>query len=835
MSSVAEIFQSMSYGPAPESDVAARRWLAEHENGFAHFIGGRWIAAADESHFDVFEPATGQLLARAAQGSDADVDGAVAAARAALPAWSALPGHARARYLYALARGVQKHARLFAVLETLDNGKSIRETRDLDIPLVARHFYHHAGWAQLMESEFPGYGPVGVVGQIIPWNFPLLMLAWKVAPALAAGNTVVLKPAEYTPLTALRFAELAAEVGLPPGVLNIITGDGETGKALVSHPDVNKIAFTGSTEVGKQIRRATAGSGKKLSLELGGKGPFLVFEDSDLDSVVEGVVDAIWFNQGQVCCAGSRLIVQEGVADQLHDRLRARMERLRVGSPLDKGVDMGAIIAPVQLERIRELVEQGVAEGAVCWQPSWACPTDGWFHPPTLFTGVAPASTIAQVEIFGPVLVSMTFRTPDEAVALANNSPYGLAASVWTENINLALDIAPKLQCGVVWVNASNLFDAAAGFGGYRESGFGREGGREGMWEYLAKVEGAEAGGGLSGARGAPPENQSGADLPSSHHHSVADATTAPPTERATPTPLGDTPEAAASEPPHLPILDRTPKLYIAGRQARPDSGYSIAVHAPDGRTIGQVGDGNRKDIRNAVEAARAATKGWARATGHTRAQILYYIAENLSARSTEMAQRIARMTGVSEADSDDEVQATIARLFTYGAWADKYDGAVHSVPIRGVAIAMHEPIGVLALVAPERWPLLGLVSQMAPAIAMGNTVVAIPSSRHPLAATDLYQVLDTSDVPAGVVNIVTGDRDVLARVLADHDDVDAIWYAGSADGIRAVEHASAGNMKRTWCEREDAREWRDPTSGEGRVFLRHATQVKNVWVPYGE
>ncbi len=857
MSSVAEIFQTMSYGPAPESDVAARRWLSEHEKGFAHFIGGRWTTAVGVSHFDVFEPATGQLLARVAQGSDVDVDAAVAAARAALPAWSALTGHARARYLYALARGVQKHARLFAVLETLDNGKSIRETRDLDIPLVARHFYHHAGWAQLMESEFPGYGPVGVVGQIIPWNFPLLMLAWKVAPALAAGNTVVLKPAEFTPLTALRFAELAAEVGLPPGVLNIVTGDGETGKALVAHPDVDKIAFTGSTEVGKQIRRATAGSGKKLSLELGGKGPFLVFEDSDLDSVVEGVVDAIWFNQGQVCCAGSRLIVQEGVADQLHDRLRARMERLRVGSPLDKGVDMGAIIAPVQLERIRDLVEQGVAEGAVCWQPSWACPTDGWFHQPTLFTGVAPASTIAQVEIFGPVLVSMTFRTPDEAVALANNSAYGLAASVWTENINLALDIAPRLQCGVVWVNATNLFDAAAGFGGYRESGFGREGGREGMWEYLASVDGREGVAGAEGvagveategadgvesldgpsvARGAPPENQSGAHLAGGQHHSGAGGSRSPlPSEQPTPTPHGETLESSAPEHPPLPPLDRTPKLYIAGRQARPDSGYSIAVHNPDGHTIGQVGDGNRKDIRNAVEAARAATKGWARATGHARAQILYYIAENLSARSTELAQRIVGMTGVSERDGDDEVQAAIARLFTYGAWADKYDGAVHSVPIRGVAIAMHEPIGVLALVAPQRWPLLGLVSQVAPAIAMGNAVVAIPSARHPLAATDLYQVLDTSDVPAGVVNIVTGERDALARVLADHDDVDAIWYVGSADGVRAVEYASAGNMKRTWCERDDARDWRDPSSGEGRLFLRHATQVKNVWVPYGE
>ncbi|MHB1223122.1 MAG: aldehyde dehydrogenase family protein [Gemmatimonadaceae bacterium] len=841
----------MSYGPAPESDAAARNWLTRHEQRFGHFIGGRWTTAAahaaDGSHFDVYEPATGAVLAHAAQGTVADVDAAVAAARAAFPRWSALPGHARARYLYALARGVQKHARLFAVLETLDNGKSIRETRDLDIPLVARHFYHHAGWAQLLESEFPGYGPLGVVGQIIPWNFPLLMLAWKVAPALAAGNTVVLKPAEFTPLTALRFAELAEEVGLPPGVLNVVTGDGETGKALVAHAGVDKIAFTGSTEVGKQIRRATAGSGKKLSLELGGKGPFIVFDDADLDSVVEGVVDAIWFNQGQVCCAGSRLIAQEGVADQLHDKLRARMERLRVGSPLDKSVDMGAIIAPVQLDRIRALVEQGVAEGATCWQPSWACPTDGWFHPPTLFTGVAPASTIAQVEIFGPVLVSMTFRTPDEAVALANNSPYGLAASVWTENVNLALDVAPKLQCGVVWVNATNLFDAAAGFGGYRESGFGREGGREGMWEYLTRGEGVGGGGegaGRIGTWGPPPENQSDAGSSTEHHPSSLPASAASLDDRPsaysadgggedvdTDSDTDDAPSPVSA----LPALDRTPKLFLAGRQARPDSGYSIAVHAPDGRLIGQVGEGSRKDIRNAVEAAHAGAKAWTRATGHARAQILYYVAENLSARSDEMARRIAGMTGAGRAAAADEVEATIARLFTYGAWADKYDGAVHGVPIRGVAIAMHEPIGVLGVVAPERWPLLGFISLVAPAIAMGNTVVAVPSARHPLAATDLYQVFETSDLPAGVVNVVTGDRDTLARVLAEHDDVDGVWYVGSADGVRAVEYASAGNMKRTWCERDDARDWRDPRAGEGRAFLRHATQVKNVWVPYGE
>ena len=376
----------------------------------------------------------------------------------------------------------------------MDNGKSIRESRDIDIPLVARHFYHHAGWAQFLGDltdtgfegeEFRGYTPVGVVGQIIPWNFPLLMFAWKVAPALAAGNTVVIKPAEFTPLTAIAMAEIAAEVGLPKGVLNVINGDGSTGAAIVEHPDIDKIAFTGSTEVGRIIRKATAKTPKKLSLELGGKSPFIVFDDADLDSAVEGLVDGIWFNQGQVCCAGSRLLVQERVAEKLYDKIRARMETLRVGSPLDKAIDIGAIVDQVQYDRIQKLVAMGIAEGATCWQPEIPMPKNGLFIKPTLLTDVHPSSTVAQQEIFGPVLASMTFRTPAEAVELANNTPYGLAACVWSESINVALDVAAQVKAGVVWVNSTNLFDAACGFGGYRESGYGREGGKEGMFEYL--------------------------------------------------------------------------------------------------------------------------------------------------------------------------------------------------------------------------------------------------------------------------------------------------------------------------------------------------------------
>src|SRR5437870_201981 len=483
--SIAEKFAAMEYGPAPEDAKEALTWLDRHSRRFGHFINGAWREPFAREYFDTTDPSTGERLASVAQGSSADIDAAVQAARAAFPKWQSITPHARARYMYALARQVQKHSRRLAVLETMDNGKPIRESRDIDIPLVARHFYYHAGWAQLLPQEFPDYTACGVVGQIIPWNFPLLMLAWKIAPALATGNTVVLKPAEFTPLTALAFAEICQEIGLPPGVVNIVTGDGSTGEALVKHPDVDKIAFTGSTEVGRAIRSATAQSHKRLSLELGGKSPFIIFEDADLDSAVEGLVDGIWLNQGQVCCAGSRLLVQESVAEVLIAKVRDRMSTLRVGPPLDKAIDIGAIVARVQLERIQRLVDQGIAEGATCWQPSLPMPSRGLYFPPTLLSNVHPASVVAQEEIFGPVVAAMPFRTPREAVELANNTVYGLAACVWSESINVSLHVAAQLKAGVVWVNCTNLFDAACGFGGYRESGFGREGGREGLREYL--------------------------------------------------------------------------------------------------------------------------------------------------------------------------------------------------------------------------------------------------------------------------------------------------------------------------------------------------------------
>ena len=792
MGKITDILRTMDYGPSPESDEHVRAWLAAHQGGFGHFIGGRFTAPG--ALFDVDNPATGARIAGVSQGTASDVDAAIASARRALSKWSALSGDQRARHLYALARHVQKRERFLAVLESVDNGKPIRESRDIDIPLVARHFYHHAGWASLMASEFPGHRAVGVCGQIIPWNFPLLMLAWKIAPALAAGNTVVLKPAEFTPLTALAFAEICIEAGLPPGVVNIVTGDGATGAALAAHEGVDKVAFTGSTEVGRAIRKATAGTGKKLSLELGGKSPFIVFEDADLDSAVEGVVDAIWFNQGQVCCAGSRLLAAESIAEKFVEKLRARMATLRVGDPLDKSTDVGAIVAPVQFERIKRLVDQGEREGAKVWRAGGTLPQTGCFYPPTLVTDVEPASLLAREEIFGPVLVAMTFRTPEEAVALANNSRYGLSASVWTENVSRALEVAARVKAGVVWINSTNLFDAAAGFGGYRESGFGREGGREGLAEYLV-ADGQKA---KTNAKSA-----------------AAPALTALPGQV----------QAPGADP-----IDRTAKLYIGGKQARPDSGYCYAVVDRKGAAVGLAGLGNRKDLRNAVEAAGKAS-GWGAATAHNRAQVLYYVAENLEARAREFAERLRAMTGATRAEAHEEVDVAVRRTFYYAGFADKYDGAVHATRTRFVTLAMNEPWGVMGLVCPTEAPLLGFVSLVMPAIAMGNCVVVAPSAAHPLSATDFYSVLDTSDVPGGVVNIVTGDSLALAKVLAEHDGVDALWYVGSSDGAKAVETASATNLKATWTS-SAAIDWRE---AQGREFLRHATQVKNIWTPYGE
>ena len=792
MGVIKDILRTMDYGPAPEGAEQVTAWLEEHKNGFGHFINGAFSKPSEL--FDVFNPATAKRIARVSQGSAADIDAAVAAARKALPKWAALSPFERSKHLYALARHVQKRERFLV-------GPGDDRQRQAD-PRIARH-RHSAGGAPFLSSRRLGLADRERVsgheaGRRVradhPVEFPAADARLEDRARARGGEYGRLEAGGIHALDRARFRRDLSRDGLPPGVVNIVTGDGSTGAALVEHQGVDKIAFTGSTEVGRAIRKATAGTGKKLSLELGGKSPFVVFEDADLDSAVEGVVDAIWFNQGQVCCAGSRLLVAESVAEALYAKLRARMGRLRVGDPLDKSTDIGAIVAPVQLERIRRLMREGEAEGLEFFRADDSVPDQGCFYPPTLVTGVEPASVLAREEIFGPVLVAQTFRTPDEAVALANNTRYGLAASVWTENVNRALEVAARIKAGVVWINSTNMFDAASGFGGYRESGFGREGGREGLYEYRAVDE---------------PKSKPAASRP--------------PRLAAAP---GFAPARNIAEGD----IDRTAKMYVGGKQARPDSGYSYAVLDPAGREVGLAGLGNRKDIRNAVEAAAKAS-AWGAATAHNRAQVLYYVAENLAAREAEFARRLSAMTGAPARAAKAEVEASIRRAFYYAGYADKFDGAVHATRSRFVTIAMNEPWGVMGVVCPNEAPLIAFISLVMPAIAMGNCVVAIPSASHPLSATDLYSVLDTSDVPAGVVNIVTGEANALAKTLAEHDGVDALWYVGDADGAAEVEALSAGNLKATWtCV--PAVDW---TKAEGREFLRRATQVKNIWTPYGE
>jgi aldehyde dehydrogenase (NAD+) len=757
MPTIDEILTDMDYGTAPESTQEAQAWLDAHQRRFGLFIDNRWSAPADA--FSSLNPADASVLAELTQAGDADIERAVQAARRAQPLWQALGGHGRARILYALARLLQKHARLFAVLATLDSGKTIRQARDIDLPLAVRHFYHHAGWAQLQSDEFPDQRPVGVVAQIVARHFPLRMLAWKIAPALACANTVVFKPAASTSLSALLFAELCQKAGVPAGVVNIVTGDGRAGAALAGHPGIDKIAFTGSLEVGRAIRIASAGSGKKLTLALesGGNDAFIVFDDADLDAAVEGLVDAIWCDQDQdlVRCAGARLLVQESVEQRLLGKLRVRMATLRAGAALDKSSD----------------------------------------------TVLLPNAALPPIE-------ALSFRTPQEAVQLANNTSHGLAASIWTESVSLALAVASDIKAGSIWINSSNLFDAACGAGGVRASGFGREGGREGMFEYMTPL-----------AEDARPSLPLTVALPLAANASAA--------------------QLAAPQTGLGPI-DRSAKLTIGGQQVRPDSGDSHAIFGVDGSFLAEVGTGSGKDVHNAVEAAHKASS-WAAASAHNRAQVLYCIAENLAVRAAQFGARIAAMTGAAHPEL--EVEAAIERLFYYAAWADKYDGLVHQRPLRGSAIALNEPLGVIGIICPNEAPLLGFVALVAPAIALGNRVVVVPSQAHPLSALDLAQVLDASDLPGGVVNIVSAGPgnganagvDQLARTLAGHFDVDAVWrHDGSGAGCLEVERLASASMKRTWVGGIRGRDWTSLAQSGGRTLLAHASQVKNIWIPHG-
>ena len=787
MKDIVKNFRNIKYGPATEDAKEVNKWIANLDKPNHLYINGKLVKSKSTKTIQSINPANNSKLFTLAVANKTDVNVAVLAAKKAFPKWSSLSPIRRSKYMYALARLIQKHSRFLAVLETIDNGKPIRETRDIDIPLVARHFYYHAGWAVKLNKQ--NLNPIGVVGQIIPWNFPLLMLSWKIAPAIACGNTVVLKPAEFTSLTALFFAEICQKAGIPNGVINIVTGDGTTGELITQHPDIKKIAFTGSTEVGKKIIQSTAVAEKKLTMELGGKSPFIVFEDADLDSAVEGVVDAIWFNQGQVCCAGSRLLVQESIEKKFIKKLKDRMEKLRVGNPLDKSIDIGAIVAPVQLKKIRRIVNKGKKEGSKLWQPSWACPKDGLFFPPSLFTNVSPASYIAQVEIFGPVLSSLTFRTPSEAVAIANNTPYGLAASIWSENINLALDIAPKIKAGVVWINSTNLFDASCGFGGYKESGFGREGGSEGIRAYTDI--------------NIPQKKKIGL-------RNIKRKINIPTT------------------------IDQTPKLYIGGKQKRPDSGYSFPFYSHRNEFICDISRSNRKDVRNSVEeASKAFSK---QLSNFNRSQILFYLAENLSQRKDTFIDLLINISGLNHIDAKKEFDLSCERIFYYASMADKFEGLIHNPPLRGLTMAVKEPIGVITSILDDNQPLLSLSTVMSSVFANGNTNIIVPSEQTALIATLMYQVLDTSDVPAGYINILTAKQNELNLTLAQHENIDGIWaFSENAKTRSSIIKETAFNLKRFWCPKNKNIDWSSNSEEFLLEFLYQGSQVKNIWIPYGE
>ncbi len=758
------------YSPAPEATDHLQ--LKER---YELFVDGAWRPPEAGGYEPTINPANEEPLAEIAQASDADVDAAVAAARAALPRWRKLPALERGKYIFRIARLIQERARELAIVESLDGGKPIRESRDVDIPLAAAHFFYYAGWADKLTYGLSGRGtePMGVVGQIVPWNFPLLMVAWKLAPALACGNTAVLKPAETTPLTALLLAEICQEAELPDGVVNILPGDGKAGAALVRHPDIDKIAFTGSTEVGKDIQAATAGRDIGLTLELGGKSANIVFDDAAIDQAVEGIVNGIFFNQGHVCCAGSRLLLQESVAEEVIEKLWRRMGLLRVGDPLDKNTDVGAINSAAQLQRIEALVDAGEREGATRRTVACALPDRGYWFAPTLFTDVAPAHRIAVEEIFGPVVSVLTFRTQAEAIEKANATAYGLAAGVWTDKGSRALAVARGLKAGVVWQNTYNQFDPTSPFGGYKESGFGREGGMAGT----AAVRAGE-----------------------------------PMSER-------------------LPVA-KTYKLYVGGAFARSESGRHVAIDDHAGNHVANAPRGTRKDVRDAVRAARGALPGWQGRTAYNRGQILYRFAEALESRVDELTGETVRMRGLDRAAARTEIEAAVDHAVHYAGWTDKLHavlGAVNPVAAPHFNFTMPEPTGVVAVIAPEEPDVLGLVAEILPPLAAGNVVVAVVSERWPLLALHVGEILGVADVPAGVVNLLSGLHSELVKPLAGHRDVDAIV---DTTGDAEITRLAADSVTRV--ARPAGDDYLDVAGLDSLTRIEPFVELKTAWHPVG-
>jgi aldehyde dehydrogenase (NAD+) len=822
------------YAPAPESAAIGR--LRER---YQMFVGGRFVDGRGEDVKSI-NPANEEALASVSTAAVADVDTAVAAARAAYDGvWSRISAAERGKYLYRIARGIAERARELAVVETLDNGKPIKESRDVDVPTASAHFFYHAGWADKLQHAGFGSAPaaLGVAGQVIPWNFPLLMAAWKIAPALAAGNTVVIKPAETTPLSILVLAEIIADADLPPGVVNIITGAGDIGAALVNHPGIDKVAFTGSTDVGRLIQSSLAGTGRKLTLELGGKAANIIFDDAPIDQAVEGIVNGIFFNQGHVCCAGSRLLVQESVADEVNEKLRARIATLRLGDPMDKNTDIGAINSSAQLATIRSLTDTGEAEGAHRWTSPCPLPDRGFYFPPTVFTQVSQSMRIAREEIFGPVLSVLTFRTPDEAIAKANNTPYGLSAGVWTEKGSRILGMAAALRAGVVWANTFNRFDPTAAFGGYKESGFGREGGRSGLGAYLNTDDDANDAAPMTQPASAPaamPELPDGAEVARSIENMVPAIEPTVPSDLAESDHAGRSSDVRLPATPSLPATPRVPvtktyKLYVGGAFPRSESGRTYpATGGVNGSIIANVAQASRKDARDAVVAARKAFKGWSSTTAYNRGQVVYRVAEMLEGRRAQFVDLLG-----GRADDAIAVDAAIDRLVHYAGWTDKLAAVFGGAnPVAGpyFSFSTPEPTGVVAAIAPQSDPLLGLVSVIAPIITSGNSVVLIAAQHQPLAAVTLAEVLATSDLPGGVVNILTGDPAEIAPHLAAHGDVNALDLTGAEGQLRTdLERAAAGTVKRVYAPAA-SNFARRPGTARLRAFL----EIKTVWHPTG-
>jgi aldehyde dehydrogenase (NAD+) len=820
------------------------------------YVGGRFVDGRGDD-VKTINPGTEEALASVSTASIADVDDAVAAARTAYEqTWSRISGAERGKYLFRIARGIAERARELAVVETLDNGKPIKESRDVDIPTASAHFFYHAGWADKLQHAGFGASPrsLGVAGQVIPWNFPLLMAAWKIAPALAAGNTVVIKPAETTPLSILVLAEIIADADLPPGVVNIITGAGDIGAALVNHNGIDKVAFTGSTEVGKQIQSSLAGTGRKITLELGGKAANIIFDDAPVDQAVEGIVNGIFFNQGHVCCAGSRLLVQESVADEVIEKLRTRVATLRLGDPMDKNTDVGAINSATQLATIRSLTDAGDAEGASRWTSPCAVPDRGFFFPPTVFTDVSQSMRIAREEIFGPVLSVLTFRTPDEAVAKANNTPYGLSAGVWTEKGSRILGMASAMRAGVVWANTFNRFDPTAAFGGYKESGFGREGGRSGLSAYLDTDDEFVTDIPSAGTTSAPDDRITEFRAASRKDAMTAEALAEDETTLAVADRLAeaealadavavvprvdtaskaDTADAATTPGPRVGVA-KTYKLYIGGAFPRSESGRTYPVSDSSGAFAANAAQASRKDARDAVSAARKAFRGWSGATAYNRGQVIYRIAEMLEGRRAQFIDLLGGAAGPAGSAGAREVDLAIDRLVQFAGWTDKIAAVFGGAnPVAGpyFSFSTPEPTGVVAAIAPQDDPLLGLVSVIAPIITSGNTTVVIANRSGPLPAITLAEVLATSDLPGGVVNILTGDPAEIAPHLAAHGDVNALDLTGASASLRVeVERAAAGTVKRVYAPSRVPDFTREPGTARMRAFL----ETKTVWHPTG-